>query len=159
MNDKNPAAMGWLSLACRIALGGLFIFAGTMKLMKPQGFADSIMGFKMLNPDTQGHLIITLAYVIPWTEVIAGTLLVLGLWARASATVIVSMLVAFIGGVLSVIARDIDAKCSCFGSIEWPCTGGVGWCQVIRNVVMIAMAVPILRWGAGSLAVDRPSKE
>jgi uncharacterized membrane protein YphA (DoxX/SURF4 family) len=117
------------------------------------------MGFKMLNPDTQGHLIITMAYVIPWTEVIAGTLLVLGLWARASATVIVSMLVAFIGGVLSVIARDIDAKCSCFGSIEWPCTGGVGWCQVIRNVVMIAMAVPILRWGAGSLAVDRPSKE
>jgi uncharacterized membrane protein YphA (DoxX/SURF4 family) len=159
MNDKNPAAMGWLSLACRIALGGLFIFAGTMKLMKPQGFADSIMGFKMLNPDTQGHLIITLAYVIPWTEVIAGTLLVLGLWARASATVIVSMLVAFIGGVLSVIARDIDAKCSCFGSIEWPCTGGVGWCQVIRNVVMIAMAVPILRWGAGSVAVDRPSKD
>ncbi|MFN5945236.1 MAG: DoxX family protein [Phycisphaerae bacterium] len=159
MNDKNPAAMGWLSLACRVALGGLFIFAGTMKLMKPQGFADSIMGFKMLNPDTQGHLIITMAYVIPWTEVIAGTLLVLGLWARASATVIVSMLVAFIGGVLSVIARDIDAKCSCFGSIEWPCTGGVGWCQVIRNTVMIAMAVPILRWGAGSLAVDRPSKE
>jgi uncharacterized membrane protein YphA (DoxX/SURF4 family) len=151
--------MGWLSLACRIALGGLFIFAGTMKLMKPQGFADSIMGFKMLNPDTQGHLIITMAYVIPWTEVIAGTLLVLGLWARASATVIVSMLVAFIGGVLSVIARDIDAKCSCFGSIEWPCTGGVGWCQVIRNVVMIAMAVPILRWGAGSVAVDRPSKD
>jgi putative oxidoreductase len=159
MNDKNPAAMGWLSLACRVALGGLFIFAGTMKLMKPQGFADSIMGFKMLNPDTQGHLIITMAYVIPWTEVIAGTLLVLGLWARASATVIVSMLVAFIGGVLSVLARDIDAKCSCFGSIEWPCTGGVGWCQVIRNTVMIAMAVPILRWGAGSLAVDRPSKE
>jgi uncharacterized membrane protein YphA (DoxX/SURF4 family) len=100
-----------------------------------------------------------MAYVIPWTEVIAGTLLVLGLWARASATVIVSMLVAFIGGVLSVIARDIDAKCSCFGSIEWPCTGGVGWCQVIRNVVMIAMAVPILRWGAGSVAVDRPSKD
>lgn len=159
MNDKNPAAMGWLSLVCRVILGGLFILAGTMKLMKPQGFADSIMGFKMLNPDTQGHLIITMAYVIPWTEVIAGTLLVIGLWARASAAIIVSMLLAFIGGVVSVILRDIDTKCSCFGELEWPCTGGVGWCQVVRNTVMIAMAAPIFRWGAGSLAVDRPSKD
>jgi uncharacterized membrane protein YphA (DoxX/SURF4 family) len=98
-----------------------------------------------------------MAYVIPWTEIIAGTCLVLGLWARASAGVITAMLTAFIAGVVSVILRGIDTKCSCFGELEWPCTGGVGWCQVIRNCVMIALAIPVFIWGAGSLAVDRPS--
>jgi len=157
MNDKTPSATGWLSLLCRVLLGGLFIFAGTLKLAKPQGFADSIMGFKMLDVDAHSHIIITMAYVIPWTEIIAGTCLVLGLWARASAGVITAMLTAFIAGVVSVILRGIDTKCSCFGELEWPCSGGVGWCQVIRNCVMIAMAVPVFIWGAGSLAVDRPS--
>ncbi|HLP85259.1 MAG TPA: DoxX family protein [Phycisphaerales bacterium] len=155
----NPPATGWLSLICRVLLGGLFIFAGILKLGKPQGFADAIMGFKMFDVDAHSHIIVTLTYVIPWTEIVAGTFLVLGLWARASAAVIVSMLTAFIVGVISVIVRGIDTKCSCFGELEWPCTGGVGWCQVVRNCVMIAMAIPVFFYGGGSLAVGKRSAE
>jgi uncharacterized membrane protein YphA (DoxX/SURF4 family) len=85
-------------------------------------------------------------------------MLVLGLWARGAAGVIVAMLLAFIAGVISVILRGIDTKCSCFGDIEWPCTGGVGWCQVVRNMIMIGLALPVFIWGPGPLALDRESK-
>jgi putative oxidoreductase len=157
MLPTTPKAVGWLTLPCRLILGGLFVFAGVLKLGEPQAFADAIKGFKIFT-DAREFMIPVMTFVLPWTEIIAGSLLILGLWARGAAMVIVGMLLAFVAGVVSVVLRDIDTKCSCFGKIEWPCTGGVGWCQVIRNSVMIAMAVPIFVWGPGPLAIDRESK-
>ncbi len=149
--------MGWLSLPCRLLLGGLFVFAGVMKLDQPQAFADAIKGFKVFEGSRE-FMIPLMSFVLPWTEVLAGALLILGLWARGATLVIMALLGAFILGVVSVILRGIDTKCSCFGKIEWPCEGGVGWCQVVRNSVMLAMALPILIWGPGPLAIDRESK-
>jgi uncharacterized membrane protein YphA (DoxX/SURF4 family) len=159
MQSNSPTATGWICTACRVILGGLFVAAGLLKLRMPQGFADSILGFKLFDPVDQSHLVVLTTFVVPWTEVIAGLMLLVGLWARASAAVIATMLVAFIAGVISVIVRGIETKCSCFGNLEWPCAGGVGWCQVIRNCVMIAAALPVIIWGAGALAVDRPSTQ
>ncbi len=161
-SPTHPVAIGWLTLPCRLLLGGLFVFAGTLKLMSPQLFADAIGGFKIFTGHRE-HFIPFLAYAIPWTEVVAGFLLIIGAWSRAAALILSLMLLGFIAGILGVIFRGLDTKCSCFGKIEWPCNvlqpdGGIGWCQVVRNVLMIAMAVPILKWGPGPLAVDKDSK-
>jgi uncharacterized membrane protein YphA (DoxX/SURF4 family) len=155
--STTPKALGWLTLPCRLLLGGLFVLAGVLKLGEPQAFADAIKGFKIFT-DEREFMIPLMSFVLPWTEIVAGSLLILGLWARGAAAVIVAMLLAFVGGVVSVILRELDTKCSCFGDLEWPCEGGVGWCQVIRNGVMIAMATPVFVWGPGPLAIERESK-
>lgn len=150
VHDEGPAAMGWVALPCRLLLGGLFVLAAVLKVSSPMQFAEAIAGFKIV----PAHLVGVVTFVIPWTELVAGAMLLLGWWSRAAALVISALLLSFIAGVISVIIRGIDTKCSCFGDLEWPCGAGVGWCQVIRNLVMLAMAGVVLRWGPGPLAAE-----
>lgn len=145
--------MGWLVLPLRLLLGGLFVFAGVMKVQDTQNFAFAVHGFKLM-PE---HLVVLAAFVLPWLEMVAGAMLVLGIWTRASAGVIGFMTLGFLGGIISVIVRGMDVKCSCFGKFEFPCEGAIGYCHVVRNAVMIAMAGAIVLWGPGPLAIDRES--
>ncbi|MDX2132859.1 MAG: MauE/DoxX family redox-associated membrane protein [Planctomycetota bacterium] len=154
MKTKSPSIVwGGLALVVRVLLGGLFVFAAIVKLRNPQLFVQGVMAFKIL-PD---HLATLTAFVVPWLEVLAGVALILGWWARAGAVVLGGMLLAFIGGMLSVLARDLDVHCSCFGKFEIPCSGAIGPCHLARNAVLFAMAMYVAVVGPGSLAVDRES--
>lgn len=140
-----------LLLAVRLVLGGLFVFAAVVKLSNPQGFADAILAFKTGLPK---HLAQLATFALPWCELLAGLCLIVGLWARSAAGLIAVMLVAFLGGIVSVMVRGLDVECGCFGKFEIPCTGGVGVCHLVRNVVLLAMAVAIAWRGAGRMALD-----
>lgn len=144
-----------LQLPMRLGLGGIFIFAAVNKIGNPQAFAFAIKGFKMIDPQTHGNLIITAAYTIPWVEMIAGVLLILGLRARAAALTLGLVLIAFIGGLLHVINSGIHADCSCFGDQKLFCGSTVGWCQVTRNAIMLVPALYLVVRGGGILAIDR----
>lgn len=156
--SKAPSAnpLGWLVILCRLALGGLFIFAAYMKLKSPQSFAISVKAFDIFDASTD-HLTILTTFVVPWTEMVAGVLLVIGLWTRASALVLSAMLVVFIAGITSVLYRKMDVACGCFGKFEWPCRGNLGMCQIGRDLVMLAMGVVVVLKGPGPLAIDRQS--
>jgi len=151
---NQPTAMkhrsAWLATVLRVALGGLFVFAAMMKLAELQQFAFAVKAFAIL-PDHLSHLA---AFVVPWIELIAGIGLLLGLWTRPAALVIGAMLAAFIAGIVSVIVRDLDVTCSCFGKFEVPCTGPVGLCHVIRNLVLLALSLGVMWYGPGRMAVD-----
>ncbi|MCC6951373.1 MAG: DoxX family membrane protein, partial [Phycisphaerales bacterium] len=84
MNER-PTAIGWLVFPLRLILGGLFMLAGYLKLSAVPVFAGAILGFKMDLPD---HIVIGSAFVVPWVEIIAGAMLVLGFWTRAAAALI-----------------------------------------------------------------------
>src|SRR5262245_13085686 len=141
---------GWVALAVRLVLGGLFVFAGVMKLNDVQQFAFAVKAFKIL-PDS---LIVFAAFAVPWTEIVAGLMLVYGWWARSAALLIGAMLLAFIAAIVSVIMRDLDVKCTCFGKFEFPCTGPVGVCHLVRNSVLAAMAGLVVLMGPGPLAAE-----
>jgi uncharacterized membrane protein YphA (DoxX/SURF4 family) len=158
MNDKPPAApIGWLVLLTRIVLGGLFVFAACMKLASPQAFAISVKAFDLIDRSAD-HLTILTTFAVPWTEMIAGTVLILGLWARAAAFVLSALLLIFIVGIASVLYRHMDVACGCLGKFEWPCRGNLGFCQIGRDVVMLAMGLLVILKGPGPLAIDRESK-
>ncbi len=144
-----------LQLPMRVGLGGLFAYAAWMKIGNVQAFAFSIKGFKIVDADTHGHLIISAAFTMPWVELIAGVLLVLGLWTRAATLTIGLMLIFFIAALLHVIfSPEVDADCSCFGDMNLVCSSTVGWCQVIRDLVMLVPVVYLLWRGGGILALD-----
>ena len=154
--DTSSTAIGGLVLVFRVILGALFIFAAVMKLSSPASFALAIAAFKII-PEHADHVTKLAAYAVPWIELVCGVCLILGLWARSAALVLCLMLVAFIAMILSTMARGMDVSCSCFGKFELPCTGPVGWCHIVRNAVLLAVAAFVLRKGPGSLAVDRES--
>lgn len=152
-----------LSIALRIALGGLFIFSGLMKLgiftlggtlktADPQMFAFAIRKFDLGLSDGMTSF---LAFAIPWTELIAGLAILLGLLTRGAAAIIGLMMIAFLIGIISVLARGMEIECSCFGTIKLLCTGNLGTCHIVRNLVLLAMAAALVWMGPGPLSLDR----
>lgn len=154
---NNPNAksrpMGWLVLPLRLILAALFAFAAYVKIVDPRLFAQSVEAFKIL-PE---HLVVTMTFVIPWTEMFVAACLVLGLWTRAAALVLTGLLAVFVVGIVSVLYRGMDVKCGCFGKYEIPCSGALGICHIIRNGVLMLMSLLVVIFGPGPLAIDRPS--
>jgi uncharacterized membrane protein YphA (DoxX/SURF4 family) len=155
MTHARPTpALGLFTFLIRVVLGGLFVFAATMKLQDIQGFAFSVKAFDLL-PATADHATKMLAFVVPWTELVVGLLLILGLWTRAASLLLSLILLGFIAGIISVLARDLNVTCGCFGRFEKPCTGPINSCHIIRNSVLLALTLFVFWKGPGSLAIDR----
>jgi uncharacterized membrane protein YphA (DoxX/SURF4 family) len=155
---------GALGLLTRLVLGGLFVFSGYLKLgmpsfgflptMQPRDFYFAINKFEM---GLSQPVMEVMTYSIAWTELLCGLALVLGLWARGAALVIAGLMVAFVVGIISLMARGIEVKCTCFGALGviCPADAPMGWCHLGRNAVFFALAVIVLAAGPGWLALDR----
>lgn len=144
-----------LQAPVRLGLGGLMGYAAYNKLGAVQSFAEAIKGFRIIDADTHGALIVVAAFTIPWVEMLAGALLVLGLWTRAAAWTIALLLLGFIAALVRVILDPgVDADCSCFGDLTVLCDPGVGWCQVVRNLVLLIPAAYLIWRRAGTLSLD-----
>lgn len=155
--------MNTFLLFARLILGGLFIFAASVKLSDPQGFFDSVHAFKLpayfsqslgLNMSSTAHLERLATFVVPWLELLAGLALVVGYCTRGAALVLAALLVFFLFGIYTVLARKMDVTCGCFGKFEIPCQGPIGWCHVGRNSVLLAFGLTILFAGSGRFALE-----
>lgn len=151
--EGSTPAREWAVLICRVVLGALFITAGVLKLRDHTRFAESIMAFKI--PFMTDPLVQLATFVMPWTEALAGALLLIGRWTRGAALLVGALLVAFVAMIASAIARELSLSCSCFGELEYPCPSEVGPCHLVRNGVMLAMALAILILGPDRLTLDR----
>jgi len=146
-----------VTLVLRVLLGAMFVFAAIKKMGDPQAFAFAIKGFQvpLLSEPAGEPVIVLLAFVMPWTELLAGLCLILGFWTRASSLVIGGLLVGFIGGLLGVIFRpEISASCSCFGDIDFICGPEVGWCHVVRNIALLGLTATTFVLGGGLFSID-----
>lgn len=123
-----------LNLILRLALGGIFVWSGVVKIMDPAGFSANIGNYRLLPYEWNNLLAITL----PWIEAVAGVLLIAGLWKRANALLIAGMLIVFIIAIGQAVARDLNIDCGCFGTV-----GGrkVGIIAIGEDIAMLAAAV------------------
>ncbi len=145
--------MNVASMVLRLALAAVFGWAGSMKVLDPQALVMSIDNFKLL-PD---HLTPFMGFLMPWVEVLCALLLFIGWRARASALLLWVVLLTFIGAIISVIFRDMQIECGCFGEYSLMCNSNVvGWCNVLQNCLLAAACVVVLFWGPGYLSVDEP---
>jgi uncharacterized membrane protein YphA (DoxX/SURF4 family) len=96
----------------RVALGAVFIVASVDKIRNPEAFATSIANYRLL-PYT---VINGIAIVLPWLEIVTGTVLVLGIWIRASTIIVWSLLFAFSVAISQALFRGLDISCGCFST-------------------------------------------
>jgi putative oxidoreductase len=145
-----------VQLLLRVLLGAFFVYASLDKIASPAGFAKAIYLWQVGGPVPSNLVAVTL----PWVELLAGLLLLLGVWRHEAALVIALLLVIFLGAAASVLARGIDVQnCGCFSVAKeaaetgwlpaW--TKGVGWFLVVRNLLLLAVAL--------GLAFVRPRTE
>ncbi len=100
-----------LDWACRLFLGGIFIYAGYTKIENPLQFAAAVEAYKLVPP----HVVIWIVKVLPWVEIILGSALILGIMTRYTAAFAGAFLMFFIGVMLVTYLRGIEADCGCFG--------------------------------------------
>ena len=117
----------------RIALGVLFIMAALPKIQDPEGFAKSVENYHLL-PESAGR---ALALVLPVLELIAGVLLIVGLFDAGASLLIFLMMVVFTVAVGSALARGLDITCGCFDT-EGGKKAGLG--KIAENIALTAAA-------------------
>jgi uncharacterized membrane protein YphA (DoxX/SURF4 family) len=139
----------------RLGLAALFGYAAVLKIMDPQSFAFAIKAFELVDPEQHGHLLTAFAFGIPWAELIISVMLVLGLWTRGAASLLTIMLAGFTAGLASLLVREIETECACFGEQDFLCSGAVGLCHLGRNAVLMLLTALLVWRGGGRLSVDR----
>ncbi len=100
----------WLTVAVRLALGGIFVAAAIPKIADPPSFAHMVYNYRLL----PAGLVSVAALWMPWVELLAGLALILGLWRRAAAALIGLLLVLFLAAVAVNLARGHAIDCGCF---------------------------------------------
>jgi uncharacterized membrane protein YphA (DoxX/SURF4 family) len=104
----------YVLFAFRVIVGGLFIWAGVLKIADPIDFAANIQNYRITSHD----LSFLVALILPWLEVLCGLFLIAGVLKRASSFLISLMLAGFIILVLVTVLRGIDVDCGCFGTFS-----------------------------------------
>jgi uncharacterized membrane protein YphA (DoxX/SURF4 family) len=99
-----------LRLAARLVLGGVFIYAGVAKIASPREFAIIVTSYRILPEE----MAVYAAYVLPWIELMLGTLLVVGLGVRKTALALSFLLFTFAGAVVIRYLQGSGGACGCF---------------------------------------------
>jgi uncharacterized membrane protein YphA (DoxX/SURF4 family) len=125
-----------------IALGAVFLYASLEKIAQPRDFARIVYHYQVIGPSARlGYVPANLlAVALPWTEALAGVLLIAGVWRREAATVAAVLLVTFLGAVGWALHQGIDVQnCGCF-TVEG--TGrGAGLGLLLSDAALLAVAV------------------
>ena len=101
----------------RIGLGLFFLVVGIMKLRDLESFTEAIFNYQILFPPFDGYT----AYLVAWLEVIAGLVVMIGLWGtRGGLLLLGGLLTAFIIALSMAAAKGLNINCGCFGSSEEP---------------------------------------
>lgn len=94
----------------RLVLAAIFCYAGLVKALDVVAFAGSVANYQLL-PYQFNFLV---AATLPYVELAAGLLLLLGRQVRPATLLVAGMNGVFIIALLSVILRGLDIDCGCF---------------------------------------------
>jgi uncharacterized membrane protein YphA (DoxX/SURF4 family) len=132
----------------RVALGGVFLAAGALKIGHFDLFASQIAGFQLL----PHPLVAPLALLLPFVEVLLGAYLILGLFTRGAAWFAAFQLALFAAAIGSAVVRGISTSCGCFGPTDATMTS---WPEVARDAGLAVLAALVAWRAPGALALDR----
>lgn len=121
-------------LLARLAVGGWFAYLSLRKLSNPAQFLKDVHSYGFF-PTQPPELLNTLALMLPYLELLCALVLILGLWRRAAATMILGMLL-FFGPLLVVRALGIQAEKHLPGFcwVKFDCGCGNGEVYICRKL-------------------------
>jgi len=94
-----------------ILIGGLFIYAGAVKIIDPVEFARDIDNYKMLPWQPS----VWLALYLPWLEIFCVLALITRVFFRGGVFIITALMSLFIVVSIAAKTRGLDVSCGCFG--------------------------------------------
>jgi uncharacterized membrane protein YphA (DoxX/SURF4 family) len=140
----------WLALPIRLYMGGIFVYASWHKILHPGLFALDVATYDLLPL----VLVNMVAVTLPYVELVAGMMLIVGFRTRTGAALIIAMLLLFTVALVIALARGLDMSCGCFASQtmeEDPIT----WMTALRDVIWILLTCYVLIFDRHGIGIDR----
>ena len=142
----------WAGLLARLVVGGVWLWAGLLKIADPAASVTAVRGYQLLTASTAE----VVGRVLPTVEVALGAMLLLGLLHRVSGLLSALLQLAFIAGIASVWARGIAIDCGCFGDggpnpdafSQYP------W-EIARDVGLLLASLLVVRARRTPLSLDQ----
>ena len=101
--------IGWRILD--LVVGGLFVYAGVLKILDPTQFAIDIDNYKIV----PWFVSVRLAFYLPWLEILCGLALITRWLYRGGLSILTALTSIFILASVIAKARGLDITCGCFG--------------------------------------------
>lgn len=152
MGDKLKIAQPWLTLICRLVLGGVLILAGVLKIGNLQKSAMAVRAYELLPIPLANFL----GYSLPWVELGIGLLLVTGALVRFAGLVGAVTMLAFIIAISQAWARGLSIDCGCFGgggTIDPSQTKYLS--EIIRDTGLLALGIYLYFYPKGRFAIEK----
>jgi uncharacterized membrane protein YphA (DoxX/SURF4 family) len=121
-----------------IALGVVFLAAGSLKIVDPHAFAVSIARLRIVPMALVGPT----AILLPWVEVVAAVALLIPTYRPAALKLLLGMLALFTAILGMGLLRGVPS-CGCFGKADSLLNRAD--VALARNVVLMALAVVAVR--------------
>ncbi len=138
----------WITLICRLVLGGVFVIASLHKIIDSQDFAFAIYNYRLL-PES---LINVVAIALPWLELLAGLAVIFGFGTRGAALILAGLVAIFALALGISLARGLDITCGCFSSEGGKITG----LYLIRDLGLFVIALQVLLFYKGHFSLVFP---
>ena len=123
------------------AVGLVFLYAGLSKLRQPADFLRDVYAYELVGPPLGRYL----AMVLPHLEIVAGGLLLLGVWRRAAGLLLAALCLVFVAAQAWAMSRGLSIDCGCFAGSE-----SVSAWTLARTLALAAAA------GGCAAATQRP---
>ena len=160
VRERPPAAWPWLALAARLAVGGVFVVAGALKLPDPAAAVRAVRAYQLL-PEP---FVAPVAFGLPALEIALGLALLAGIFVRTAAIASALLLNVFIAGVASAWSRGLQIDCGCFGDGGPVAAGETAYpAEILRDVALLVAACflalrPASRLALGTSSMAVPSR-
>ena len=155
----NPQLQRWLTLLGRLVLGGVLLAAGYLKAVNPTEATASVRVYKLL-PVSVANIF---GYALPWIEIGAALLLIVGIWIKQTSILAGGLMVLFIFAVGQAWARKLAINCGCFGngglSVDGKVHAGVYLTEILRDIGLTIVAGYLYRFPQGKFGLDRAGTE
>lgn len=128
----------WALRLLRLVLGGLFLYAGALKLSDPNGFAIQLEKYGLL----PAAWLDPVSYLLPLLEMGAGFLTLLG--RRGGAETLGVLLLGFLAVLGYAWWSGLEVPCGCFSAEDEVQRFGIQQ-AILRDLIMLAGVAWLLR--------------
>jgi uncharacterized membrane protein YphA (DoxX/SURF4 family) len=125
-----------------LVVGAALLYASLDKIARPDRFADIVHDYDMLPVVAVNAF----ALLMPWTEMVAGAALILGVWRRGAGLLATALSAAFLIAIAQAELRGLKIECGCFDVSEMS-SSQASWSLFARDIPLLLGSLLVWRKG------------
>jgi len=146
----------WIGLFARLILGGVLLVAGYLKAFSPDKSMMAVRAYELL-PIWLANV---LGIILPWLEIGAGLLLIIGVAIRYAALFGSALMVLFIVAIAQAWARGLSIDCGCFGGGGTIDPGKTKYLEeILRDTGLALLGLYLLRYPLTKFALEKKASQ